>query len=220
MVAQSLTMAQTGFPLPLRNALAELIIAGLDDPTAASAVAWLTTAAPPPPASVVDRLAAVHLLDRVTLDLIEVHRPWLDAMREHAGRGHAAHTRYRQAPAVAGSLVDVAVVKSAALWNERLFFEVHEVLEFEWKRTTGPVRTALQGLIQMGVAFHHLKHGNVRGARSLFHDGRERLTVASDALDRLDTPALLAATAGWEDAVAAGEWPGAPPPLPLRPTNR
>ena len=146
-------MAQTGFPLPLRNALAELIIAGLDDSTAGAAVAWLATAAPPPPPAVVDRLAAVHLLDRATGHLLEVHRPWLDALRAHAGRGRAAHSHYRQAPPVNGSPVDVAVVKAAALWDERLFFEVHEVLEFEWKRTTGPVRTALQGLIQMGVAF-------------------------------------------------------------------
>ena len=209
-------MAQTGFPLPLRNALAELIIAGLDDPTAATAVAWLATGMPPPSPAVVDRLAAVHLLDRATGHLLEVHRPWLGALQEHAGRGRAAHEHYRLAAPVTGSPVDVAIVQSAGLWSERLFFEVHEVLEFEWKRTTGPVRTALQGLIQLGVAFHHLKHGNVRGARSLFRDGRERLTVASDALDRLDTPALLGATAEWEAAVTAGEWPGAPPPLPLR----
>src|SRR6202007_3110756 len=84
---------------------------------------------------------------------------------------------------------------AAALWNERLFFEVHEVLEVVWRSATGAVREALQGVIQIAVAFHHLAHGNVRGARSLLVEGRRRLGgVAPDTLPALDVGGLLADT--------------------------
>ena len=54
--------------------------------------------------------------------------------------------------------------RAAALANQGLFFEVHELLEPAWFRAADPVRTALQGLIQVAVAFHHLENGNHEGA--------------------------------------------------------
>jgi hypothetical protein len=57
--------------------------------------------------------------------------------------------------------------RAAALANHGLFFEVHELLEPVWFRASEPARTALQGLIQVAVAFHHLENGNLEGARSL-----------------------------------------------------
>lgn len=212
-------MAQTGFPLPLRNALAELTIAALDDDEASAALAWLARGSGRPAPAAVPRLAAVHLLDDDGSELLEVHRPWTEAVRAHAGRAEAAAIAHRLTPHTGVNPVDVAIVKAAALWAERLFFEVHEVLEAEWKRTGGEVRTALQGLIQIGVAFHHLGHGNLRGARSLFRDGRERLAASAAAVPLVDTDALLAATAVWGDATATGVWPGELPPLPLRPAT-
>jgi len=75
-----------------------------------------------------------------------------------------------------------------------------------WKTAVGPVRQALQGVIQIAVAFHHLRHGNRRGARTLLAEGRARLAGAPAALPALDAPDLLASTAGWEAAlVGAGE---------------
>jgi predicted metal-dependent hydrolase len=96
------------------------------------------------------------------------------------------------------------------LWNEGLFFEVHEVLEDVWRTVSGPVRQALQGVIQIAVAYHHQAHGNARGARSLLAEGRARLAdVGEDTLPRLDRRALLDATA--QADAAAG-----PPQLVLR----
>lgn len=208
-------MAQSSFPLPLRNALAELILAGFDDAVAAAAVHWLADGGTMPPAvAVVARLADAHLIDQPAPRLLDVHAPWTDAVQEHARRGVIAHDRY-QPPATAATPIGVAVAKAAALWDQRLFFEVHEILEAQWLRTTGAPRTALQGLIQVAVAFHHLAHGNTRGARSLFRDGRDRLASTDGALDGLDTARLLAATADWDAAVTRGAWDGAPPPLPF-----
>src|SRR5207245_9382965 len=104
----------------------------------------------------------------------------------------------------AGAGVDRACRVGAALWNERLFFEVHEVLEAVWRSATGTVREALQGVIQVAVAFHHLAHGNVRGARSLLVEGRRRLgSVAPNTLPVVDVAGLLDDTAPWEEALAA-----------------
>jgi len=51
------------FPLPLRNALAELTIAALDDAGAAAALAWLADPSCAPGNGVTERLTAVHLID-------------------------------------------------------------------------------------------------------------------------------------------------------------
>jgi hypothetical protein len=196
-----MTTAPTGFPLPLRNALAALAIEALDDPAARAALTWLATSStdPAPPPLRID-LAARHLVEPDGT-LIEVHRPHEERMRAHAARGLRASDAYRADDADA---IAAAVARAVALWNERLFFEVHEVLEAEWKRTSGEVRQALQGVIQIAVALHHHAHGNPRGARTLMHEGRGRLAPCAGALPTLDAAALLTATAPWETALIAG----------------
>src|SRR5262245_20460969 len=74
-----------GFPLPLRNALAELAIAALDDDDAAGALGWLAAPSPRAPAPLAARLSAVHLLDDDG-GLLDVHRPHRDAIHRHAVR--------------------------------------------------------------------------------------------------------------------------------------
>jgi len=87
------------------------------------------------------------------------------------------------------------------------------VLEAVWKTAAGTERQALQGVIQIAVAYHHLAHGNRRGARSLLAEGRSRLaSVPTTALPALDVAGLLAATAPWEAALARRETPAAEPP--------
>jgi hypothetical protein len=146
-----------------------------------------------------------------------VHAPHAAGLRAHAARALAAAVAIRAfTPAAPGSIAG-AVERAAVLWDRQLFFEVHEVLEEVWHRTAGPERQALQGVIQIAVAFHHLAHGNVRGARKLLQEGRERLAATAATLPMLDAAELLGATAYWETALAAGSMPtGAPPRLPVR----
>jgi Domain of unknown function (DUF309) len=142
-----------------------------------------------------------------------VHAPWAPAVAEHAGRALRARTAYgRRAPAA--DPIERAVRQATALWNESLFFEVHEVLEEVWRTVAGDLRQALQGVIQIGVAFHHLAHGNRRGARNLLAEGRERLgSVPPATLPALDAGALLAATEPWIATLADDT---SPPPDPPR----
>jgi len=106
--------------------------------------------------------------------------------------------------------------RAAALANHGLFFEVHELLEPAWFRAGDPARTALQGLIQVAVAFHHLENGNREGARSLLAEGVAKVAGGVGALP-LDVnewlrelraaQAVLATGA----TVAAPRWPSPSP---------
>ncbi|HZP41829.1 MAG TPA: DUF309 domain-containing protein [Candidatus Binatia bacterium] len=205
-------MTTTRLPLPLRDALAELAIAGLEDATAAAALAWIADPHGPPPAPAAARLAALHLIDTATPALLAVHAPYAAAAASHATRALAARARFAPPPSAADPVV-AAIRRAVALWDERLFFEVHEVLEAAWVTATGHVRQALQGLIQIAVAYHHLAHGNLRGARSLLAEGRQRLAgVPPGTLPDVDAVALLDATAPWLERLARKEPPGAEPP--------
>ena len=114
-----------------------------------------------------------------------------------------------------GTPLLTSLTESAALLRAGLFFEVHERLEVEWRLLVGPRRAALQGLIQMVVALHHLAHGNSRGALALIAKGRARLERDGGALVEIDAAAFVAASAPWERAMEIGRWPDGLPLPPL-----
>ena len=76
-----------------------------------------------------------------------------------------------------------------------------------------PARTALQGLIQIAVAFHHLENGNREGARSLLILGVSKVAGAGSALP-LETQGWLDELGATLAALAAG---GAPAVIPRWP---
>ena len=51
-------------------------------------------------------------------------------------------------------------------FNSGRYFEAHEAWEDLWRVTSGPARLFYQGLIQAAVGLHHLRRGNVDGARA------------------------------------------------------
>ena len=57
-------------------------------------------------------------------------------------------------------------------FNERDFFEAHEVWENLWMHCAGPERRFYQGLIQAAVALFHFGNGNLRGAVKLYHSSK------------------------------------------------
>ncbi|TMA54185.1 MAG: hypothetical protein E6J75_14235 [Deltaproteobacteria bacterium] len=131
-------MVTRGLPLPLRNALAALAIAALDDDAAVAALEWLTHPGGEPPASAQEWLARLHLVERGGTALLDVHAPHAPAAAAHAARAlRAAGAHRAAAPPRAADPTTAAVWRAAALWQERLFFEVDEVLEAEWKTAVG-----------------------------------------------------------------------------------
>jgi predicted metal-dependent hydrolase len=56
-------------------------------------------------------------------------------------------------------------------FNRGLFFECHETLEALWLAEPRPVRHLYQGILQIGVAFYHLKAGRYRPVLTLLERG-------------------------------------------------
>jgi len=88
----------------------------------------------------------------------------------------ALEALYRRPLHPAGEM-ERALEAAACLFNEGLFFEVHEVLEALWLKLEGQSRLLLQGLIQIAVGFHHLENRNINGALSLLREGREKVNA-------------------------------------------
>jgi len=52
-------------------------------------------------------------------------------------------------------------------FNQGEYFECHETLEDIWREERANVRYLYQGILQVGVSFHHLRFGNYVGATRL-----------------------------------------------------
>ena len=88
--------------------------------------------------------------------------------------------------------VERALEEAACLFNEGLFFEVHEVLEAVWLTEVEGVRLLLQGLIQIAVGFYHLENNNPRGALSLLTEGSEKVKMYGPDRSGLELDRFLA----------------------------
>jgi len=77
-------------------------------------------------------------------------------------------------------------LQAVVLWNARLFFEVHELLESAWHGTEGGERKALKGLIQAAGVFVHRGHGNHKAAEGLARRAMDNLKHPSPYLDFIE----------------------------------
>lgn len=143
-------------PLRPRNRLAEIILSALDRADARRTLGALATG----------RLSAEEWLGPEAA----AHAPLLRQRAERALRALRRLGTRPADPTVAGALR-----AAGALFDAGLGFEVHELLETHWTRAVGDEREALQGLIQIAVAYQHLANGNLKGARALLQEGSARL---------------------------------------------
>jgi len=80
------------------------------------------------------------------------------------------------------------------LWDENLFYEVHEVLESLWMQAQGAERMGLQAIIRAAGVYVHLAQGHLTAARSMADKAAHGLTAHSHALPTtINCAALLAA---------------------------
>jgi len=84
-------------------------------------------------------------------------------------------------------MVDSKLLSDAAgLFNRKLYFECHELLEDTWREARGEDKQFLQGLIMLSVAMYHLVAENYVGAVNLFEKGLARLEPFLPERDGLD----------------------------------
>lgn len=86
---------------------------------------------------------------------------------------------------------DPKFLEGIRCFNQRAFFDAHEVWEDLWRDDHGPARHFYQGLIQIAVCLHHFRNGNTRGAKKLCLSGSVYLDPYRPAYLGLDVERLL-----------------------------
>lgn len=92
------------------------------------------------------------------------------------------------------SELPLGVRKGIQLFNQQQFYEQHEVIEHEWHAERSDVRRLYQGLLQVGVGFHHALNGNYKGALALLTDGTDKVAQFTPQALGIDTSRLLRET--------------------------
>jgi hypothetical protein len=89
------------------------------------------------------------------------------------------------------------LLEGIAQFNRGEYFEQHETLELLWRAEPRAVRRLYQGILQIGVAFHHLRRRNHHGTVYMLTRGAHYLTPFSPGCQGVDVEGLLrdAATA-------------------------
>ena len=95
------------------------------------------------------------------------------------------------------------VLQGIALFNAREFYEQHEVIEHEWHAEHGSIRQLYQGVLQIGVGFHHALNGNYRGAVSLLTDGMTKISDFLPNARGINTSRLTTETQACLDQILA-----------------
>ena len=90
-----------------------------------------------------------------------------------------------------------ALLEGIAQFNRGEYFEQHETLELLWRAEPRDIRYLYQGILQIGVAFHHLRRLNHHGAVYMLRRGANYLQPFAPTCQRVDVAALL------RDAAAA-----------------
>jgi predicted metal-dependent hydrolase len=89
------------------------------------------------------------------------------------------------------------LLEGIAQFNRGEFFEQHETLELLWRAERRDIRYLYQGILQIGVAFHHLRRLNHHGTVYMLTRGPRYLAPFAPRCQRVDVEALL------KDAAAA-----------------
>ena len=89
------------------------------------------------------------------------------------------------------------LLEGIAQFNRGEFFQQHETLELLWRAERRDIRYLYQGILQIGVAFHHLRRLNHHGTVYMLTRGPRYLAPFAPRCQRVNVQALLA------DAAAA-----------------
>src|SRR5438477_11646980 len=88
-----------------------------------------------------------------------------------------------------------ALVEGIEQFNRGEFFEQHETLELLWRAERREVRRLYQGVLQIGVAFHHLRRLNHHGTVYMLTRGSRYLAPFAPRCQSVDVDGLRAAAA-------------------------
>ena len=81
-------------------------------------------------------------------------------------------------------------IKGLVAFNEGEYFLAHEFLEDAWKDDLTDGRDLYQGVLQIAVAYYHIKNLNYRGAMKMFQRSRKWLDPLPDTCRGIDVAKL------------------------------
>src|SRR5438477_9246000 len=84
-----------------------------------------------------------------------------------------------------------ALVEGIEQFNRGEYFEQHETLERLWRVERRDVRRLYQGILQIGVAFHHLRRRNHHGTVYMLTRGAGYLAPFAPRCQGVDVEPLL-----------------------------
>ena len=94
-----------------------------------------------------------------------------------------------------------ALRRGVAQFNCGEYFRQHETLEDLWREELRPIRRLYQGILQIGVALHHIKRHNHHGAVVMLNKGSACLRPFTPACQDVNIADLLASAARILEAV-------------------
>jgi predicted metal-dependent hydrolase len=101
-------------------------------------------------------------------------------------------------------IADPRLQQAISLFNQGQWYACHDGFEELWHETAGPLRSVLQGLLQIAVAHLHLERGNGRGATVLLGEGLGRLRGSDPTALGLDLARVQQLTRDRLQALQAG----------------
>ena len=114
------------------------------------------------------------------------HQPSAAAAGSYNGR--AMCPECREAP-------PELLLRGIAELNGGAYFEQHEILEDLWRAERRDVRRLYQGILQIGVALHHVRNRNHHGAVYMLQRGMLYLRPFGPRCQSVDVADLLAQAA-------------------------
>ncbi|MBI3007601.1 MAG: DUF309 domain-containing protein [candidate division NC10 bacterium] len=235
------------FPKPLRDPLAHLVVSAVTDPTSAAPL-WafrhfchlalrsrdggvpirtLESPLPRPPwlagSPVGEALRGISLLAPISDGRLALAPPfarYLPAVVGQVEAYWAAAEAFAEQGGPRRAGLARALECGATLYNARLYFETHELLEEIWaEQPQGRDRIILQGIIQAAVGLYHFQHGNWRGGIRVLGYGLSKAEAGRPVFYGLAMENLLDGLAGCRlaaQAVLAGDraafpWETVPP---------
>lgn len=93
--------------------------------------------------------------------------------------------------AIDGKKIQDPLTRAFVLWDEGLFFEVHDVLEKLWLTAQGREKSALQGFIRAAGVYILMESGNKKGMAKMATKAVQSLEADADTLPSPASTRLL-----------------------------
>lgn len=76
------------------------------------------------------------------------------------------------------------------LFNEGKYYPAHDHLELAWRDVPGEEGLLYKAVLQVGIAYYHIRRGNTRGALKMFRRARRNLDRLPEVLLGIDLAQL------------------------------